>query len=167
MQNDLLYVIEEPLAGAPGPNAISQDHDEYHEPHDIAIEVQTLMSTSMEPRLRAYYQHHDPYLIINVLRGIFAPQVRKQKFDCMNEFFTTKMEENTCIESHLTNMNRLYRRLTDKLNYGITDDIGKDVLLQSVPPSYTAHIDGYLMVGFDVTFHQCLMQLKSNGRASF
>jgi hypothetical protein len=32
--------------------------------------------------------------MINALRGLFAPQVKKQKCDYLNEFLTTKMEEN-------------------------------------------------------------------------
>jgi hypothetical protein len=99
--------------------------------------------------------------MINALRGLFAPQVRKQKFDYLKEFLTTKMEENTCIKSHLTNMHRIYRRLTDELKYEMTDDIGKDVVLQSLPLNYNAYVEGYLMAKFDVTFHQCLMQIKS------
>jgi hypothetical protein len=167
LHNDLLYVIEEPLAGAPDPNATAQDRDEYREARDIAIEVHTLMYASMEPRLRAYYQHRDPYSMINALRGLFAPQVRKQKFDCLNEFLTTKMEENMCIKSHLTNMHRLYSCLNDELEYEMTDDIENDVVLQLLPLSYNAYVEGYLMAEFDVTFHQCLMQIKSlKGRAN-
>jgi hypothetical protein len=161
MQNGLLHVIEEPLAAAPGPNATAQDRNEYREARDIAIEVQILMSTSMEPRLRALYQHHDLYSMLNALKGVFAPQLRIQRFDCLNEFLTTNMEENTCIESHPTDMHRLYRRLTDELKYEMTDDIGKDVVLQSLPPSYKAYVEGYLMAGFDVTFHQCIIQIRS------
>jgi hypothetical protein len=63
------------------------------------------------------------------------------------------MEENTCIESHLNNMLRLYRRLIDELDYKITDDIGKDMMLLLLPLSYTSYIEGI--------FDQCLMQLKS------
>jgi hypothetical protein len=40
---------------APGPNATTQGHDEYRGARDIVIEVQTLMSSSIEPRLKAYY----------------------------------------------------------------------------------------------------------------
>jgi hypothetical protein len=135
--------------------------------HSAVVEVQTLMSTSMESRLRAYYQHRDPYLMLNALKGLFAPQVRMQKFDYLNKILTTKMEENTWIEIHLTNMHRLYRRLTDELKYEMTDDIRKDVVLQSLPPSYKAYVEGYWTAGFDVTFHQCLMQIKSlKGRAN-
>jgi hypothetical protein len=85
LNNDLLYMIKEPLAEAPGPNATAQDLDEYCEARDIAIKVGTLMSSSMEPCLKEYYQHHDPYSMINALRSHFAPQVRKQKYDCLNE----------------------------------------------------------------------------------
>jgi hypothetical protein len=81
--------------------------------------------------------------MINALRGLSTPQVTRQKFDCLNEFLTIKMEENTCIESHLTNMHRLYRRLIDKLEYEMIDDIGKDVVLQPLPPSYNAYVEGY------------------------
>jgi hypothetical protein len=97
IQKDLLYVLEETLAEAPRPNATAQDRDEYHEAHDISIKVQNLMAGSMEPHLKAYYQHHKPFAMIKVPQTLFAPQVRKQSYYCLNEFLSTKMEENTCI----------------------------------------------------------------------
>jgi hypothetical protein len=53
--NDLLFMIREPLAEAPGRNATAQDREEYRETREIAIEVHILMSTSMEPRLRVLF----------------------------------------------------------------------------------------------------------------
>jgi hypothetical protein len=47
----------------------------------------------------------------------------------MYEFFSAKMEEKTSIDSHLSNMHRIYRHLVHEFEYEITDDIGKDVLL--------------------------------------
>jgi hypothetical protein len=58
-------------------------------------------------------------------------------------------------------MHRIYRRLVDEFESEITNEIGKDVLLKSLPPSYSASVEGYVMVGNDDNFHQCLMQLKS------
>jgi hypothetical protein len=55
LHGDMLFMIREPLAEAPGPNATAQDPKEYRETHEIAIEVQTLKSTSMEPRLRVLF----------------------------------------------------------------------------------------------------------------
>jgi hypothetical protein len=63
------------------------------------------------------------------------------------------MEENANIDSHLSNMHRIYRRLVDAFEFEITDEIGKDVLLQSLPPSYSAFVEGYLMAGNNHNFH--------------
>jgi hypothetical protein len=128
---------------------------------DIAIEVPSLMLSSMEPCLKACYQHRDPYSMINALRNHFAPKVKKQKYDYLNEVFTTKMEENTCIKSHLSNMHRIYRRLVDEFEYEMNDYIGKDVVLQLLPLSYNALVEGYVIAGFNYNFCQCLVQLKS------
>jgi hypothetical protein len=65
------------------------------------------------------------------------------------------------LESHLTNMHRLYRLLSDELNYQMTDELTIDVVLQLLPPSYNEYVDGYMMAGYDLTFHECLMQIRT------
>jgi hypothetical protein len=55
MHNDLLFMIKEPLDKEPGWHATTQDRDEYRETREIAIEVKTLMDTSMEPRVRVLF----------------------------------------------------------------------------------------------------------------
>jgi hypothetical protein len=113
LYNDLLFMIEEPLAKEPGWHATAQDREEYRKTHEIATEVQTLMATSMEPRLKMLFQHRDPYLMLRALKSHLAPKVRALKYDCLGEFFSTKMEENVNIDCHLSNMHRIYRRLVD------------------------------------------------------
>jgi hypothetical protein len=161
LHNDMLFMIEEPLDKAPSLNATAQDCEEYHETHEIATEVQTLMATSMEPHLRVLFQHRDLYLKLRALKSLFAPKVRALKYDCLSKFFSTKMEENANIDSHLSNMHQIYRRLVDEFECEITDEIGKDVLLHSLPLSYAAFVEGYVMVRNNDNFHQCLGQLKS------
>jgi hypothetical protein len=55
LHNDLLFMIEEPLDKEPGWYATAQDRDEYRETREIAIEVKTLMASSMEPRIRVLF----------------------------------------------------------------------------------------------------------------
>jgi hypothetical protein len=57
-------------------------------------------------------------------------------------------------------MRQIYRRLVDEFECEITDEIRKDVLLQSLPPSYSAFVEGYVMSKNNDNFHQCLRQLK-------
>ena len=47
----------------------------------------------------------------------FAPKARIQKYECIKEFHSMKMEESTSLEDHLMAMTRLYRRLADVFNY--------------------------------------------------
>jgi hypothetical protein len=129
MHNDLLFMIEEPLAKELGWHATAQDRDEYRKIREIGVEVKTLMATSMEPHLRVLFQHRDLYSMFRALKSLFAPKVRALKYDCLNEFFNIKMEENTNVDSHLSNMHRIYRRLVDEFECEITDEIGKSVLL--------------------------------------
>jgi hypothetical protein len=71
------------------------------------------------------------------------------------------MEENTCFEIHLTSMHRIHTRLTDKMNYLVTDELAIDVVLQSLPPSYNEFIKSYLMTRHDeISFYQCIVQLR-------
>jgi hypothetical protein len=119
------------------------------------------MATFMEPRLRVLFQHHDPYSMLRALKSHFAPKVRVLKYDCLGEFFSTKMEENANIDCHMSNMHWIYRCLVDQFECEITEEIGKDVLLQSLPPSYSAFVEGYVMAGNKDNFHQSLRQLKS------
>jgi hypothetical protein len=83
--------------------------------------------------------------MFRAIKSLFAPKVRALKYDCLNEFFNTKMEENMNIDSHLSNMYRIYRRLVDEFECKITDEIGKSVLLQSLPLSYSAFFGGYVI----------------------
>jgi hypothetical protein len=58
-------------------------------------------------------------------------------------------------------MHQMYRHLVDEFECEITNEIWKDVLLQSLPPSYSAFVEGYVMAKSNDNFHQCLRQLKS------
>jgi hypothetical protein len=112
LPNDLLFMIEEPLAKDPGWHATAQDHDEYRGTHEIATEVKTLMATSMEPRPRVH--------------------------------------------------------LVDEFECEITNEIGKYVLLQSLPPSYSAFV-GSCVIGENQpimhTTRKTLMQIVKMGRS--
>jgi hypothetical protein len=51
--------------------------------------------------------------------------------------------------------------MVDEFEYDMTDDIGKDRVLQSLPPSYNALVEVYVMTEFKDNFHQCFAQIRS------
>jgi hypothetical protein len=161
MQNNMLPMIDEPLEEAPRDNANIDDYDDYHDNRDNTVAVLTMMSSSMEPQMKERYQNLNPYVMVDVLKSLFAPQVRLISFECLREFLSTKMEENTCLVSHLINMHRIHRRLTNDLDCLMTDELTIDVVMLLLPTSYKEFIDSYVKIGDDqITFHQFIMQLR-------
>ena len=72
--------------------------------------------------------------IVDELKDRFIAQVRILRFECMNEFLSTKIEENTCLEQHLRKMHKIYYTLVDVWNYKMNDDFAIDGVLRSLPP---------------------------------
>jgi hypothetical protein len=99
--------------------------------------------------------------MLKALKSLFAPKVRTLKYDCLNEFFNSKMEENTNIDSHMSNMNQIYRRLVMNSSVRSLIKIGKSMMLQSLPPSYSAFIGSYVIGDNNDNFHQCLKRLRN------
>ena len=83
------------------------------------------------------------------------------KFECLDEFLSIKMEENTCLESHLANMHRIHERLTVELDYWIRDEFAVEGVLRSLPPSYKSVVLGYVMRRDSITFHELLAELST------
>ena len=54
-----------------------------------------MILTSMIPQMRGRYQNLYPYGLVDALKAFFAPQWRLMSFECLGEFLSTKMEENT------------------------------------------------------------------------
>jgi hypothetical protein len=157
----MLHVINEPVGDAPRDDANIDDYDVYPDNQDNVVAVQTMMVASTEPQMKEHYQNLNPYVMVGVLKGFFAPQMSLMRFESLREFLSTKMEENTCLVSHLMNMHRIRRNLIDDLDYLMTDELTIDVVMLSLPPSYKEFINTYVNTGDDqITFHQFIMQLR-------
>ena len=160
ISNDLLYVIQEPLGDEPGDSA-SEDDDDYRNRRDISITVQCAMLYSMEYELRSCFSNTNAYEMVDELKALFAPQVRVMKYEYLDKFLSTKMEENTCLESHLATMHGIHGRLVTDLDYWMTDEFAIDGVLRSLPPSYKNFVIGYVMRGESFTFHEFLAKLRT------
>ena len=117
ISNDLLYMIQEPLGDAPGDSASENDNGDYRDHRDISITVQCAMLYSMESELRVRFSNTNAYEMVDELKALFAPQVRVMKYEYLDKFLSTKMEENTCLESHLATMHGIHGRLATDLDY--------------------------------------------------
>jgi hypothetical protein len=98
----------------------------------------------MVPEMRSFWETATSNKIISDLKEIFKPQVRLMGHECLDEFLSCKMEEHGCVGLHLAKMLRIHRRLTIELEFNLTDDIAKSVVLHSLPPSYKSFVKRFL-----------------------
>ena len=85
-----------------------------------------------------------------------------QKYECIDEFHSKKLEEGASLEDHLAAMSRLYRRLADVFDYQIDDEIAIDALMLSLPPSYSSFVEGYVMGNVELSWDEFLDHLRAH-----
>jgi hypothetical protein len=70
------------------------------------------------------------------------------------------MEEHECVGLHLAKMLRIHRHLTVDLEFGLTDDIAKSVILCSLPPSYKSFVKRFLRKVEPINLHQLMARIR-------
>ena len=117
-----LYVLDEPLEDKPDTSASYEDHMEWLEQRTTHLKVEWMMCTFMNSDLSRQFTDLSANEIVAELKNRFIAQVRIARFDGPNEFLSTKMEENSCLEQHLRKMHKMYYTLVDVWNYEMNDD---------------------------------------------
>ena len=78
--NNLLYMIEEPLADRPDFPANEDDYDDWRELQDVYIRVEWLMVTRMTYDMRMQFCDSRANEIVVELKALFIAQVRIMKY---------------------------------------------------------------------------------------
>ena len=115
--NDVLHVIQEPLGDAPDDSASEEEYEEYSTRRTLFIVVQCTMLYSMELELRVCFKNTNTYDMTDELKALFISQVKVAQYECLDEFLSMKIEENTCLDSHLAKMHGIHKRLVDVFDY--------------------------------------------------
>ena len=83
------------------------------------------------------------------------------KHECFDQFLSCKMEEHTCVQTHLAKMNEIFHRLTVIFDYWTKDIFGISVILRSLPPSYKSFVESYVMGGESVELLEFLEMVRN------
>ena len=124
------------------------------------MKVQWLVRTFMNIDLGNQFEDLSAIEIVNELKSRFIAQVRVARFEVLDDFLSTKMEENTCLEQHLRKMHRLYFTLVDFWNYEMTEKLAIDGVLRSLRPSFKNYVRDYVLRGASITFCEFVSQLR-------
>ncbi|KAG8472690.1 hypothetical protein CXB51_034600 [Gossypium anomalum] len=133
-QERKLYVIEKPLPDEPPANASRADKDAYKKHLDEMVDFECLMLATVNPELQK--QHEDMAL-----------------FQC-------KLAEGSPVGPHVLKMIGYIESLS-KLGYSLSQELATDVILQSLPDSYSQFVLNFNINEIDKTLPQLLSMLRT------
>jgi hypothetical protein len=158
---DLLHIIDDPMGDRLGGQASQDVIDNYFDYVDSNLLVRSTILSSMEPLLRPQVFRTSSSDMISELKDLFIEELFGMRFEWMNRFFSTSMEENTSLGRHLARMQRIHERLTGDLGYWMTDELAIDGVLRSLPPSYHDHVIYYARRKQEYTFPDLMAELQT------
>ncbi len=136
--------------------------DRYYR-QEMSTYIQIIMRYGMVDELHPLMGDLDPYSMVDQLRAEFISHARMWKNELLGEFLSIKMEEHTCLKSHLERMLDAHMRLVHFVDYWMDDPFAIDVLLRSLPPSYEGHVRSSIMSGDTETldFHEFILRFRN------
>ena len=89
------------------------------------------MLYGLEPRLQRRFEHHGSYAMFQELKLIFQANVRVERYEVSNKFYSCKMEENSFVSEHILKISGYHNHLT-QLGVDLPVDSVIDRVLQSL-----------------------------------
>ena len=92
-----LYVLDESLEECPNVSASYEEYMEWSEQKTTYLNVEWMMCAVLNSDLSSQFHNLSTMVIVDELKERIIAQVRIARFECLDEFLSTKMEENTCL----------------------------------------------------------------------
>jgi hypothetical protein len=160
-QSNAFFTIIEPLGLGPDDDADEVEEDAFRDRWDYYTLAESIILSSMEPKMRDWFYTTESNLMIKDLKRHFESQVRLMVYDHLNEFYSFKMEEHKIVGLHLAKMHVIHRHLILEFDHEIPDPLANGAVLRSLPPSYRSFVEDFVMGGELVTFHELVARVRS------
>ncbi|KAK8694010.1 hypothetical protein V6N13_071574 [Hibiscus sabdariffa] len=154
------YVIEEAVPNDPGPSAPRADKDKFKKHMDDMLDVGCLMLATMTPELQKQHEDMVAYEMIQNLKEIYEGQARQERYETSKALFQCKMSEGSPVGAHVIKMMG-YIQTLEKLGFSLNDELVIDVVLQSLPDSFSQFILNFNMNEIEKTLPQLLGMLRT------
>jgi hypothetical protein len=153
------YVLEETLGDPPVEEATAAAKELYQQHVDDYIIVQCALLASMEPELQKRLEDWGPFETINELKNLLQQQARDERYEILQALIDCKMAEGSSISAHVIKLQGYIQRL-EALGVPFPVDFGTDMILKSLPPSFTGFVMNYNMHGMNKTLVELFAMLK-------
>ena len=95
------------------------------------------MLYGLESGLQRRFERHGAYEMFQELKLIFQANVRSERYEVSNKFYSCKMEGNSSVSEHILRMSGYHNHST-QLGINLSIDSVINRVLQSLPPIYKA-----------------------------
>ena len=133
--------------------------DSWRKHHDDNIQAQCIMLAGMNPTFRRQNKGYTAYQIMARLQDLHASSVRSERYDVSRRLFGSRMQEGTSVEKHISDMIACIDRLA-ALNFLMDAELYIDLVLQSLPPSWSSFVLNYNMLHKELTLGELMSMAK-------
>ena len=156
----IAYVLDAPLLVSPFVDSSVGNQIEYHKHLDDSIIVACIMLASMSPRLQKQHEAMTAYDIVAHLKELFHEQERSERFEVSKMIFRSRMQEGTSPVQYALKMHGYIVRL-DQLGFGMDNELSIDLILASLPDSFSQFVLNYRMNDKETTIPELINLLKT------
>ncbi|KAL4367182.1 hypothetical protein GQ457_05G023760 [Hibiscus cannabinus] len=124
------------------------------------LDVGCLMLATMTPELQKQHEDMVAYEMIQNLKEIYEGQAPQERYETSKALFQCKMSEGSPVRAHVIKMMG-YIQTLEKLGFALNDELAIDVVLQSLPDSFSQFIMNFNMNEIEKTLPQLLGMLRT------
>ena len=154
------YVLEQPIPNEPAATAPRAERDAHKRHSDDALDVACLMLITMESELQKQHENMGAFDMIEHLKMLFQEQARHERFETSKALFQCKMSEGSPVGPHVLKMIGYIENL-ENLGFALQKELAIDVVLQSLPESYSQFVMNYNMNDLDKSLPELLNMLRT------
>jgi len=122
------------------------------------------MLVSLSPKLQRQHENMDVHTMIMRLKKLFDEPSRKERYETSKELFHCKITEGYSVNTHVLKMISYIEKL-DQLGFVMDHELSIELILQSLPQSFSQFIMNYQMNKLDSTLPELFNMLKTAKRA--
>ena len=151
----ILYVITDPAPEQPAPNARGAVRDTYQKWLSDRTTVRCIMLAAMNDEFSRQFEQAQPEEILQKLKESFGTPDDVERLRTSCAIYNNRMREGVSVTDHVMYMIEQIERLA-KLGYPMHEQLDKDAILNSLPPSYLGFLDHWHLNRPVVNYHGLL-----------
>ncbi|XP_045801273.1 AUGMIN subunit 7-like isoform X1 [Trifolium pratense] len=155
-----LYVLEQKLPELPAATAPKADKDAYKKHFDDAHDIGCLMLATMNSELQKQHENMEAYDMIMHLKMLYKEQARYERIEVSRALFRCKLAEGNPVGPHVLQMIGYIENL-ERLGYPLGLVLATDLILQSLPDSYSQLVMNYIMNNIYKTLPELASMLRT------